>query len=140
MIDLVIRNASRHDGSGAPPSHGDIGIDGGRIVAFDGPIPEGAGRAEVDVGGLAVAPGFIDLHTHSDVSLLSEPAAISAIEQGVTTQVVGLCGFSAGPVGPESLATHGRGGARLRVPGRDWEWTTIGGYREAVEAARRRPT
>ena len=136
MIDLVIRNASRHDGSGAPPSHGDIGIDGGRIVAFDGPIAEGAGRAEVDVGGLAVAPGFIDLHTHSDVSLLSEPGCISAIEQGVTTQAVGLCGFSAGPVGPESLARLVEEEPVFAFPGVTWDWTTIGGYREAVERAR----
>ena len=136
MIDLVIRNATRHDGSGAPPSHGDIGIDGGRIVAFDGPIAEGAGRAEVDVGGLAVAPGFIDLHTHSDVSLLSEPGCISAIEQGVTTQAVGLCGFSAGPVGPESLARLVEEEPVFAFPGVAWDWTTIGGYREAVERAR----
>ena len=136
MIDLVIRNATRHDGSGAPPAHGDIGIDGGRIVAFDGPIAEGAGRAEVDVGGLAVAPGFIDLHTHSDVSLLSEPGCISAIEQGVTTQAVGLCGFSAGPVGPESLARLVEEEPVFAFPGVTWDWTTIGGYREAVEEAR----
>ena len=105
-------------------------------MAFDGPIAEGAGREEVDVGGLAVAPGFIDLHTHSDVSLLSEPGCISAIEQGVTTQAVGLCGFSAGPVGPESLARLVEEEPVFAFPGVTWDWTTIGGYREAVERAR----
>ena len=119
MIDLVIRNASRHDGSGGPPSHGDIG-DRWRTHRLGRcePIAEGAGREEVDVGGLAVAPGFIDLHTHSDVSLLSEPGCISAIEQGVTTQAVGLCGFSAGPGRAGEPGRPGRGGARLRLPGR----------------------
>jgi N-acyl-D-aspartate/D-glutamate deacylase len=136
VIDLVIRNATRYDGSGGPPSHGDIGIDGGQIVAVDGPIPDGAGRDEIDVGGLAVAPGFIDLHTHSDVSLLSEPGCISAVEQGVTTQAVGLCGFSAGPVGPESLATLVEEEPVFAFPGVDWDWTTIGGYRDAVRRAR----
>lgn len=136
MIDLVIRNATRHDGTGAPASHGDIGIDGGRIVAFDGPIAEGAGRDEVDAGGRVVAPGFVDLHTHSDVSLLSEPGCISAIEQGVTTQAVGLCGFSAGPVGPDSLARLVEEEPVFAFPGVAWDWTTIGGYREGVERAR----
>ena len=104
MIDCVIRNATRYDGSGGPPTRGDIGIDAGRIVALDERIGDAAAGEEVDVGGLAVAPEFIDLHTHPDVSLLSEPGCISAVEQGVTTQAVGLCGFSAAPVGPASLA------------------------------------
>jgi N-acyl-D-amino-acid deacylase len=136
VIDLVIRNAMRHDGSGTSASHGDVGIDGGRIVSLDDRIAEGAGREELDLGGLAVAPGFIDLHTHSDVSLLSEPGCISAVEQGVTTQAVGLCGFSAGPVGPESLAGLIEEEPVFAFPGVAWDWTTIGGYREAVERAR----
>jgi N-acyl-D-aspartate/D-glutamate deacylase len=136
VIDVVIRNATCYDGSGGPPTRGDIGIDRGRIVAVDERIADGAGRDEVDVDGLAVAPGFIDLHTHSDVSLLSEPGCISAIEQGVTTQTVGLCGFSAGPVGPESLASMVEEEPVFAFPGVAWDWTTIGGYREAVDRAR----
>ena len=68
--------------------------------------------------GLVVAPGVVDLHTHSDVSNLSDPGAISAIDQGVTTQVVGLCGFSAAPGHRRRSATHGRRGAGVRVPRR----------------------
>jgi N-acyl-D-amino-acid deacylase len=136
VIDLILRNAMRYDGSGGPPSHGDIGIDDGRFVGLDGSIAEGASREELDLGGRAVAPGFIDLHTHSDVSLLSEPGCISAIEQGVTTQAVGLCGFSAGPVGPDSLAGLIEEEPVFAFPGVAWDWTTIGGYREAVERAR----
>ncbi len=135
-MDLVIRDAIRYDGSGAPPSRGDIGIDGGRIVSLEARLTDGIGREEIDAGGAAVAPGFIDLHTHSDVSLLSEPGCISAIEQGVTTQAVGLCGFSAGPVGPESLAGLVEEEPIFAFPGVDWDWTTIGGYREAVGRAR----
>ena len=136
MIDLVIRGGTRFDGSGGPPSVGDIGIDGGRIVAIDERLADGIGREEFDAAGLAVAPGFIDLHTHSDVSLLSEPGCISAIEQGVTTQAVGLCGFSAGPVSPASLASLVDEEPIFAFPGVDWSWSTIGGYREAVERAR----
>ena len=70
------------------------------------------------------------------MSLLSEPGCISAIEQGVTTQAVGLCGFSAGPVGPDSLARLVEEEPVFAFPGVAWDWTTIGGYREAVERAR----
>jgi N-acyl-D-aspartate/D-glutamate deacylase len=136
MIDVVIRNATRYDGSGGSPSIGDLGIDGGRIVALDERLADGVGRDDVDASGLAVAPGFIDLHTHSDVSLLSEPGCISAIEQGVTTQAVGLCGFSAGPVDADSLAGLIDEEPVFAFPGVAWDWQTIGGYRDAVTRAR----
>jgi N-acyl-D-amino-acid deacylase len=136
MIDLVIRNATRYDGSGAQPSVGDIGIDGGRIASVDDRLADGSGREEIDVTGLAVAPGFIDLHTHSDVSLMSEPGCVSAIEQGVTTQAVGLCGFSAGPLDDASLAGLIDEEPVFAFPGVDWSWRSIGGYREAVARVR----
>lgn len=136
MIDLVLRNARVYDGSGGPPIDGDVAIDGGLVASVGEPIAEGAAAAEVDVGGLTVAPGFIDLHTHSDVSLLSDPGCISAIEQGITTQAVGLCGFSAGPISPESLQGMIDEEPVFAFPGVDWDWTTIGGYREAVGRAR----
>ena len=86
----------------------------------------------VDAGGRVVAPGFVDLHTHSDVSNLSEPHAISAIEQGVTTQVVGLCGFSAGPVTPQTIATMIDEEPVFGFPDVSWDWRSIGGYLENV--------
>ena len=135
MIDLVIRNATRYDGSGGPGTVGDLGVDGGRIVAVDDRLTDGVGREQIDAAGLALAPGFIDLHTHSDVSLLSEPGCISAIEQGVTTQAVGLCGFSAGPVDAASLAGLIDEEPVFAFPGVAWDWTTIGGYRAAVTRA-----
>src|SRR5205085_2168223 len=93
------------DGTGGPAFPGTVLIEGGRLRVLRGGIPRLEGMEVVDAAGLTVAPGIIDLHTHSDVSNLSEPQAISAIEQGVTTQVVGLCGFSAAPVRPETLAS-----------------------------------
>ena len=136
MIDIVLRNARLYDGTGGPAIDGDLAIHDGRIVSIGDPVPDGAGLEEIDLAGLAVAPGFIDLHTHSDVSLLSDPGCLSAIEQGITTQSVGLCGFSAGPVSPESLEGMIEEEPVFAFPGVAWDWTTIGGYREAVARAR----
>ena len=136
MIDTVLRRATIHDGTGAPAIIGDLAIDAGRIVSVGVPVEEDRAHESIDVRGLAVAPGFIDLHTHSDVSLLSEPGCISAIEQGITTQAVGLCGFSAGPLSPASLRGMIDEEPVFAFPDVAWDWTTIGGYREAVAAAR----
>ena len=136
MIDLLLRNGRIYDGSGGPPVEGDLGIIGDRIETVGGPVPDGAATEVIDLGGLAIAPGFIDLHTHSDVSLLSDPGCISAVEQGTTTQAVGLCGFSAGPVSPESLRGMVDEEPVFAFQGVAWDWTTIGGYRDAVARAR----
>src|SRR5262245_61648032 len=90
-LDLVIRNGTVLDGTGAPPRQSDVAIEGGRIAAV-GPV-ESADCPEIDAAGLAVAPGFIDIHSHSDFTLLVDPRARSAIHQGVTLEVVGNCGF-----------------------------------------------
>jgi N-acyl-D-amino-acid deacylase len=135
-MDVILRNAQLYDGSGAPPIPGDLGIEGNRIVSVGATLPDSTAAEIVDVAGLAVAPGFIDLHTHSDVSLLSEPSCLSAIEQGITTQAVGLCGFSAAPLSADSLRGMIDEEPVFAFPGVDWNWTTIGGYREAVADAR----
>src|SRR5438105_4318887 len=105
MVAVVIVNGRVIDGTGAPGFEGTVLIEDGRLRIARGPAPIPEGAEIIDARGHVVAPGFVDLHTHSDVSNLSEPHAISAIEQGVTTQVVGLCGFSAGPVTPQTVAT-----------------------------------
>jgi N-acyl-D-aspartate/D-glutamate deacylase len=135
-MDIVLRNATLYDGTGGPPSPGDLAITGDRILAVGGTFPAETDAAEIDLAGLAVAPGFIDLHTHSDVSLLSDPGCLSAIEQGVTTQAVGLCGFSAAPLSVESRQGMIEEEPVFAFPDVDWNWTTIGGYRDAVAAAR----
>lgn len=92
---LVIRRGTIYDGSGGPPRTGDIAIDGGRITAV-GEVAA-AGTVEIDARGMAVAPGFIDIHSHSDLSLLVNPRAESRVRQGVTVEVVGQDGSSIGP-------------------------------------------
>jgi len=97
--DLVIRNASIIDGSGAPARSGDIAIAGDRVSAI-GTLADLSGAAELDVGGRAVAPGFIDVHTHDDRAVLSDPDMTCKVSQGVTTVVTGNCGISLAPLEP----------------------------------------
>ena len=124
------------DGTGVPAFEGAVGVEGDRIVAVErgGALPVDA--EVVDVGDLAVVPGFVDLHTHSDVSLLSDAGCVSAIVQGITTQVVGLCGFSAGPISAETRDRMVDEEPVFGFPGVAWDWDDIAGYLAAVDAAR----
>lgn len=95
--DLVIRNARIIDGTGGPSFQGDVAIRDDRITAVGPGLPLTAGR-EIDAGGKALAPGFIDAHTHDDRAVLADPDHACKISQGVTTVVVGNCGVSIAPV------------------------------------------
>lgn len=94
--DIVIRGATVFDGTGAPGVEGDVGMSGGVVTAI-GPAIQGSARNEIDARGKAVAPGFIDVHSHGDESLFADPRAESMIRQGVTTIVVGQDGDSRAP-------------------------------------------
>ncbi len=106
MLDLLISNATVIDGTGAPAFRGEVGIERGRIMMVrrlpeGGDADDGGGpRAEqtLDVGGWVLCPGFIDLHSHSDRGILSEPAAESSLLMGVTTEITGNCGGSMAPL------------------------------------------
>jgi N-acyl-D-amino-acid deacylase len=101
-FDLVLRGGTLYGGSGRPGERGDLAIAGGRIAAL-GEVRGGAAR-EMDVSGLALAPGFIDIKTHSDFTLPINPKAESKVRQGVTTEIIGHCGFSVAPVLPGKVA------------------------------------
>lgn len=96
-MKLVIRDVTIVDGSGALSFRGDIGINGGRFASVGESCPVG-GEMEVDGSGLVAAPGFVDIHSHSDYYLLVNGLAESKIRQGVTTEIGGNCGYSAAPV------------------------------------------
>jgi N-acyl-D-amino-acid deacylase len=93
--DVVLRRATVFDGTGAPGRELDVAVLGDRIVDVGPRLP--AGSEEIDLAGLALAPGFIDVHSHADLSLLVNPRAESRIRQGVTLEVVGQDGSSVGP-------------------------------------------
>jgi len=112
--DLIIENGSVIDGSGSPGREADVAIAGGKIAAV-GDLADAAAERRIDATGLVVSPGFIDMHNHSDDTLLDEPNCESMIRQGVTTMVLGE-GGSQGP----------------RHPGNK-PWTTLGGYFDHVE-------
>ena len=97
-FDLVLRGGTLYDGSGRAGELGDLAITDGRIAAIGG--VRGPARRDIDVSGLAVAPGFIDIKTHSDFTLPINPKAESKVRQGVTTEVIGHCGFSVAPALP----------------------------------------
>jgi N-acyl-D-amino-acid deacylase len=98
--DHVFRNAAIYDGTGAPPVTGDVAVSGDRIAAVGsaGTIPGAAAKTEHDLRGRALAPGFIDAHTHDDRIVLDAPDMLPKISQGVTTVVAGNCGISLAPV------------------------------------------
>ena len=100
--DIIIRDGLLFDGSGNPGTPGDLAIENGRIVAV-GTIA-GDARKTIDANGLAVAPGFIDIKTHSDFTLPINPKAESKVRQGVTTEIIGHCGFSVAPALPGKVA------------------------------------
>ena len=134
-FDLLVRNASLVDGTGEPARLADIAVRDGVIVAVGELSDDNGARTEVDASGLTIAPGFIDVHTHSDVTLLGRAAGVNKICQGVTTEMTGNCGFSAFPIAPEHRALHDDHIAYLGSGLPDVKWSDFDGYAKAVEAA-----
>jgi len=132
-LDILIRNGLVVDGTGNPWFRADVGIDGGRIAKV-GRLGSAGAETVLDAGGLLVAPGFIDMHSHSDLALTVNPRAESKIRQGVTTEVIGNCGFSAAPAGRD-YAEYLRKyvGPLLGVVDIDLEWETFGEYLNRLE-------
>ena len=104
VYDMLITGGSVLDGNGTPAVKADIGIGDGKIVRI-GNLTSARANRRIDATGLTVAPGFIDIHNHSDFTILREPKAESMIRQGVTTMVLGES-RSAGPVKPGEAALH----------------------------------
>ncbi len=104
MLDILIRGALLVDGTGRTPGPGDLAISNGRIVAI-GRLEGAEAALVINARGLAVAPGFIDMHSHSDLSLPAHPRASSSLVQGITTEVAGSCGWSLAPVKNETART-----------------------------------
>lgn len=100
MFDLIIKNALIYDGSGKPPFHGSVAVQDGKIAAVSA---EDLGVAEkvVDAQGLALSPGFIDVHSHADYAFADDPHRLHVLRMGVTTEIAGNCGKTLSPALPE---------------------------------------
>lgn len=123
--DLLVTNATIYDGSGGAPRRGAVAVAGGRIAGV-GELT-GPARRTIDARGRALAPGFIDMHSHSDLTLLTDGRAHSKIRQGVTTEVIG----ESGSVAPRRVS---RGGREAEGPS-EGAWTDFAGYFAAIERA-----
>ena len=129
-FDLVLQGGMILDGTGGPPWPADIGIAGDAIAAV-GSIDPQQGRRVLKAGQLHVCPGFIDIHSHSDYSILSYPGAESRILQGVTTEITGNCGGSAAPL--QGVRVEQRRKDFLEDEGIEPDWSSVASYFERLE-------
>jgi len=130
-FDVVIRGGRVLDGTGAPWRFADLGIRRDKITRI-GRLRRTKAAREIDAPGMYVAPGFIDIHTHSDVGILVEPTAECAVRQGVTTHVIGNCGDSPAPIG-ERYRDVAMRRFEYYAQARDWTWSTYGEYLDFME-------
>ncbi|MFD7710633.1 amidohydrolase family protein [Streptomyces sp. NPDC059786] len=139
-MDLVIRDVRVVDGTGGASYRADVGVSGGRITEIRraGPHPAGPrpnGRRTLDAAGLALAPGFIDMHAHSDLALLRDPDHSAKAAQGVTLEVIGQDGLSYAPVDDRTLAEVRRAITGWNGHGDDidFSWRSVGGYLDRLD-------
>ena len=138
MHDLIFRDAQIIDGSGNPLQQGDLAVDGERITALGQDL--GQGREEIDADGLALAPGIIDLHTHYDAQLTWDAFATPSTGLGVTTTLIGNCGFTIAPCRPKHREltlrnlTHVEGmSLDALMTGIDWDFESYPEYLDCLE-------
>ncbi|MDN3355705.1 D-aminoacylase [Actinomadura sp. DC4] len=135
MTDLLITRGTVVDGTGAPSRTADVAISGGLVEAVGDLAGRSAARV-LSAEGHVVCPGFVDVHTHSDLTLLSNPLAHSKIRQGVTTEVIGNCGLGVTPVAGDPAELRGAAGYLDLDPAIRWGWHDLPGYLDALAAAR----
>ncbi|THA32280.1 D-aminoacylase [Streptomyces sp. A1277] len=137
-MDLVIRDAAVIDGTATPSYRADVAVIDGRIAEIhreDSPGPRPTAARILDAGGLALSPGFIDMHAHSDLALLRDPDHSAKAAQGVTLEVLGQDGLSYAPVDDRTLAQVRRSISGWNGDGEDidFDWRTVGGYLDRLD-------
>ncbi len=145
QVDLLLRNGVVIDGTGAPARAADVAVGAGRILAVAGPgeLPASSAAEVIDLGGLALAPGFIDVHTHYDAQILWDGDLTPSSWHGVTSVIMGNCGFGVAPTRPEHrdivvrLLENVEGMSKEALDaGVDWCFETFPEYFDALD---RRP-
>jgi N-acyl-D-amino-acid deacylase len=131
MFDLIIEKGEVVDGTGATRFRADVGVTGETVAAV-GDLSQAEAKRRMDATGLIVSPGFIDVHCHSDTTLLINPRGESMIRQGCTTQVIGNCGHTVAPISP-ALRAKLRETLAVIDFGIEWEWTTFGEFLDAYQ-------
>jgi N-acyl-D-amino-acid deacylase len=131
-VDITIRGGTVVDGTGAPGFQADVGVRDGLIEEI-GTVP--TATRVIDAAGLVLAPGFIDMHAHSDIQILANPDHLAKVSQGVTTEVLGQDGLSYAPVDDTTLETLRTqlAGWNDDPPGFDWSWRTVAGYLDRLD-------
>ncbi|MFB7665008.1 amidohydrolase family protein [Kitasatospora sp. NPDC056138] len=132
MAELVIRGATVVDGTGAPGRRADVAVRDGRITGIGRRLP---GRSVLDATGLVLCPGFVDMHAHSDLALLTAPDHAAKVSQGVTCEVLGQDGLSYAPVDDGTLdqIRHAIAGWNGNPPDFDWSWRSVGEYLDRLD-------
>jgi N-acyl-D-amino-acid deacylase len=131
-MDIVFKGARVVDGTGEPEYRADVGVRDGRVAEIGSSV---SGGRTIDADGLVLAPGFIDMHSHSDLQVLAKPDHLAKVSQGVTSEVLGQDGLSYAPVDDAVLETL-RGqlaGWNDDPPGFDWNWRSVGEYLDRLD-------
>ena len=135
MVDLLLRNATIYPGN-AEPRPGDVAIDNGAIVAMGAGLRPEAART-IDLGGLSLAPGFVDMHAHSALRTFADPLLTPKLLQGFTTELINPDGMGPAPVTDKRLADRMTQLALSEGPGPpDWPWRSIAEYLDELEQTR----
>ncbi|NLN84331.1 MAG: D-aminoacylase [Firmicutes bacterium] len=131
MYDILFKNCKLVDGTGSPWQMGDLAVKDNKIAAV-GYFPNAQSKEAIDLKGLVLSPGFIDIHSHSDFSISGVPYAESRVLQGITTEIGGDCGISAAPVNPDNLDLL-KSYVGFLDTGMEFTWQTFDEYLSKME-------
>jgi len=132
-LDLILKGGRVYDGAGGPWYRADLGIRGDTIAEV-GPLQQAGAKRVIDCANMAVAPGFIDTHSHSDLMVFEDPSLGPKMMQGVTTELLGQDGIAAAPVKDKGKSDWGRHlSGLLGTPAIDWDWSSFAEYLAALE-------